>query len=316
MRRDPPDPADLLHFAAVADAGSFQGAADRLNVDRSVLSRRVAALESRLGVQLLRRSTRSLSLTEAGAAIAARARELRALVGEVRGIADDAQEQPRGLLRVVAATHFGHVVVLPAAARFQAAHPQVALELRLDNRRTDLVAEGFDLAIRIGAPADSSLIARKLCDNPLRLVAAPAFVARHGPIDTLAALLRLPAVSYRANGLEHRDLNALDERGQPRPLPLQHIAFWSNSGEALMAAVVAGLGWGCMPQFLAHADLQAGRLLALLPGVGLPPFHAAYAVYAQRRLPLRTRLFLQVLQDSIGTPPVWQREPPYPLLNQ
>ena len=307
MPSRPLDPADLLHFAAVADAGSFQAAADRLHVDRSVLSRRVAALESQLGVQLLHRSTRSLSLTEAGTAIAARARDLGALVGEVRRIADDAQDQPRGLLRISAATHFGSRVVQPAVARYQALHPQVAVELRLDNRRTDLAAEGFDLAIRIGELPDSSLIARKLCDNPLRLVAAPAFVARHGPIDALPALLRLPAVSYRADGLQHAALHWLDAAGRERAEPMPHIAFWSNHGEALLAAVVAGTGWGAVPAFLAHADLQAGRLVPLLPDVRLPPFGMVYAVYGERRLPLRTRLFLDLLQESIGSPPVWLR---------
>ena len=310
MPSRPLDPADLLHFAAVADAGSFQAAADRLHVDRSVLSRRVAALEAQLGVQLLHRSTRALSLTEAGTAIAARARELGALVGEVRRIADDAQAQPRGLLRISAATHFGSRVVQPAVARYQALHPQVAVELRLDNRRTDLAAEGFDLAIRIGELPDSSLIARKLCDNPLRLVAAPAFVARHGPIDALPALLRLPAVSYRADGLQHAALHWIDAGGRERAEPMPHIAFWSNNGEALLAAVLAGSGWGVMPAFLAHADLQAGRLVPLLPDVRLPPLGMVYAVYGERRLPLRTRLFLDLLQDSIGSPPVWAREAP------
>ena len=310
MPNDPLDPADLLRFAAVADAGSFQAAADRLHVDRSVLSRRVAALEAQLGVQLLHRSTRALSLTEAGAAIVTRARALDELLGEVRRIADDAQAQPRGLLRISAATHFGTRCVQPAVVRYQALYPQVAVELRLDNRRTDLAAEGFDLAIRIGEPADSSLIARKLCDNPLRLVAAPAFVARHGPIDALPALLRLPAVSYRADGLQHAALHWIDAGGRERAEPMPHIAFWSNHGEALLAAVVAGTGWGVMPAFLAHADLQAGRLVPLLPDVRLPPFGMVYAVYGERRLPLRTRLFLDLLQDSIGSPPVWAREAP------
>ena len=253
---------------------------------------------------------RALSLTEAGTAIAARARELGALVGEVRRIADDAQAQPRGLLRISAATHFGTRCVQPAVVRYQALYPQVAVELRLDNRRTDLAAEGFDLAIRIGEPADSSLIARKLCDNPLRLAAAPAFVARHAPIDSLAALLRLPAVSYRADGLQHETLNWIDATGRERSEPMPAVAFWSNHGEALLAAVLAGTGWGVMPAFLAHADLQAGRLVPLLPDVRLPPFGMVYAVYRERRLPLRTRLFLDLLQESIGSPPAWAREGP------
>lgn len=306
MASDPIDPTDLLRFTAVADAGSFQAAADRLHLDRSVLSRRVAALEAALGVRLLHRSTRAMSLTEAGAAIAARGRALGATLGEVQQIADDAQQRPRGLLRVTAATHFGQVVVVPAAARFQQAHPEVALELRLDNRRTDLAAEGFDLAIRIGELADSALIARPLCSNPLRLVAAPAFLRRHGPIDALATLLRLPAVSYRADGLEHSELRTLDTRGRAVAWPLQRIGFWSNSGEALLAALVAGMGWGCLPAFLAHAELRAGRLVALLPTQRLPPFGSVHAIYGQRQLPLRTRLFLEVLQDSIGAPPFWE----------
>ena len=265
MPTRPLDPADLLHFAAVADAGSFQAAADRLHVDRSVLSRRVAALEAQLGVQLLHRSTRALSLTEAGAAIVTRARALDELLGDVRRIAGDAQDQPRGLLRISAATHFGTRCVQPAVVRYQALYPQVAVELRLDNRRTDLAAEGFDLAIRIGELPDSSLIARKLCDNPLRLAAAPAFVARHGPIDSLAALLRLPAVSYRADGLQHAALHWLDAAGRERAEPMPHIAFWSNHGEALLAAVVAGSGWGVMPAFWPMPTCKPGAWCRCCP---------------------------------------------------
>ena len=194
------------------------------------------------------------------------------LLGDVRRIAGDAQDQPRGLLRISAATHFGTRCVQPAVVRYQALYPQVAVELRLDNRRTDLAAEGFDLAIRIGEPADSSLIARKLCDNPLRLAAAPAFVARHGRIDSLAARLRLAAVSYRADGLQHETLNWIDATGRERSEPMPAVAFWSNHGEALLAAVLAGSGWGVMPAFWPMPTCKPGAWCRCCPMCACRPW--------------------------------------------
>ena len=299
------DPEDLLRFLAVADAGSFQAAADRLLVDRSVLSRRVAALEKALGVRLLRRSTRSLSLTEAGSAIAARARKLQSLLDEVQQIADDTQQEARGVLRITSSTHFGNRCVMPALLEYQRLYPQVVIDLELDNRRTDLTAEGFDLAVRIGEPTDSWGIARKLCTNDVCLAASPEFLKRHGPINSLSDLTALPAVSYAAEGLRFAQLEYLDDMGVQRAAPMQ-VVFWCNNTEALLQSTLAGVGWGCMSRFLAHEDLAAGRLVQLLPDVQMPPYKSVYVVYGQRELPLRVRLFLEVLEASVARWAGWK----------
>ncbi|GAB2457979.1 LysR family transcriptional regulator [Comamonas humi] len=300
---DPIDPQDLLRFLAVAEAGSFQAAADRLHVDRSVVSRRVAALEKTLGVRLLRRSTRSLSLTEAGVAVAARGRRLHALLGEVRQIADETRLEARGLLRITSSTHFGNRYVLPAVLQYQRLYPHVIVELELDNRHTDLIADGFDLAVRIGEPKDSRIIARKLCSNPVCLVASHEFIARHGSVTSLPALLQLPAASYSAEGMCFEQLEYLDEMNARRSAPM-HVAFWSNNAETLYQAVKGGVGWGCMSRFVVHQDLVDGHLEQLLPQLLLPPYNSVYVVYSQRELPLRAQLFLDLLHGTV-TDDLW-----------
>jgi DNA-binding transcriptional LysR family regulator len=299
----PIDPQDLLRFLAVADAGSFQAAADRLYIDRSVISRRVAALEKTLGVKLLRRTTRSLSLTEAGIAVAARGRRLQELLGEVRQIADETCQEARGMLRITSSTHFGNRYVLPTVLRYQQLYPHVVVELELDNRNTDLTAQGFDLAVRIGEPKDSRIFARKLCNNPVCLVASHEFVARHGPITSLSGLLNLPAVSYSGDGMCFEHLEYLDEMNTQRSAPMR-VAFWSNNAETLYQAIKGGAGWGSMSRFLAHQDLLDGHLELLLPQLRLPPYNSVYIVYSQRELPLRTQLFLDLLHSAV-TDDLW-----------
>lgn len=300
---NPIDPQDLLRFLAVAEAGSFQAAADRLYVDRSVVSRRVAALEKALGVKLLRRSTRSLSLTEAGVAVAARGHRIQELLGEVRQIADVTCQEARGLLRITSSSHFGNRYVLPAVTRYQQLHPNVVVELELNNRNTDLTGEGFDLAVRIGEPKDARIFARKLCNNPVGIVASSDFIERHGPISSLSALLDLPAVSYSGDGMCFEHVQYLDELGVQRSAPMR-VALWSNNAETLYHAVKGGAGWGCMSRFMTHPDLLDGSLTLLLPHLRLLPYNPIYIVYSQRELPLRTQLFLDLLHNTV-TDDLW-----------
>ncbi|WP_240933124.1 substrate binding domain-containing protein [Diaphorobacter sp. HDW4B] len=194
---------------------------------------------------------------------------------------------------------------MPALLQYQRLYPQVTIDLELDNRRTDLTAEGFDLAVRIGEPTDSWGIARKLCTNHVCLAASPEFLKRHSLINSLSDLTALPAVSYAAEGLRFAQLEHLDDTGSLRASPMQ-IVFWCNNTEALLQATLAGIGWGCMSRFLAHEDLVSGRLVQLLPDVRMPPYKSVYVVYGQRELPLRVRLFLEVLESSVAQWAAWK----------
>lgn len=306
MHINPHASVDLIYFTVVAECGSFQAAADRLHMDRSALSRRVAALEHALGVQLLRRSTRSVSLTEAGRVIAGHGRSMRTIMQDVRQVADDNLQKISGALRICCATHFGAHWVQPVISRFLSRYPDVSVELQLSNRRTDLIAEGFDLAIRIGELKHSSLIARTLCSNPVLLLASPDFLRRHGPIEDVQTLLRLPAASYRADGIEHRTLEWFDAHGKQVSADM-HVVFWSNDPQALLQAACDGVAWAVLPAFMAFSALKQQALRRLLPELKLPEFGGIHAVYHQRLPPARVRLFIETLQEHIGYPPVWQQ---------
>jgi DNA-binding transcriptional LysR family regulator len=298
------NPQTLLSFLSVVEAGSFQAAADRMNMDRSVLSRRIAALEAELGTRLLQRSTRALSVTAAGQGLLVKARCLRDLLNEVQQIAEDSHETLRGRLRVTAPTHFGHLYVQEALERFLFLHPEVEGELRLEDRFTPLVAEGFDVAIRIGEPEDSSLVARKLVNHSLEIVAAPEFLTRHGTPGDVAELVKLPALAYRSEGVEAAHLHYLDRRGKRHQAPM-NIVYWSNSGQMLRQSAVVGLGWAILSTFLCHRDLREGTLVRLLPKLKLPDYAPIYLVTSHRDLPRRTRAFIDVLRQVVGNPPVW-----------
>lgn len=166
----------LLMLLEVVEQGSFAKAAEIRNIDRSVISKQISRLEDELGVRLLNRTTRSFSLTAAGAEMIKKAADLRELLGETLRMAENYHQEPRGLLKITASTIIGRRYLQPVINDFQKRFPQVEVELRLDDRLVDIVSEGFDLAFRIGEPKDSSLIARKIARNRLLILATPEFV--------------------------------------------------------------------------------------------------------------------------------------------
>ena len=166
----------LLMLLEVVEQGSFAKAAEIRNIDRSVISKQISRLEDELGVRLLNRTTRSFSLTAAGAEMIKKADELRSLLGDTLRMAENYHLEPRGVLKITSSTLIGRRYLQPVINDFQKRFPQVEVELRLDDRLVDIVSEGFDLAFRVGEPKDSSLIARKIARNRLLLLASPAFI--------------------------------------------------------------------------------------------------------------------------------------------
>lgn len=248
-------------FARVAQAGSFTGAARELGVRKSSVSRSVAALEAELGIRLLQRTTRRLSLTDAGRAYFDRARGALASLDEAWQAAASLGADPRGLVRVTAPTDLAPGLA-PVVAAYLRAHPAVRVEVSLTPRLVDLVEEGFDLAVRAGPLRDSSLLARKLADTELGLFAAPAYLARAGRPRRLADLARHDCVLYRAAGGAAR-WRLSGPRGEEE-VAVQGRAE-ADEFSFVRAAVEAGVGVAFAPVGTFAASVEAGAVERVLP---------------------------------------------------
>jgi DNA-binding transcriptional LysR family regulator len=250
---------DIALFAAVAEAGSFVAAAKRLRQPKSTVSRRLQVLELGLGLRLIERTTRRLKLTEAGAAFFERVQPALQALAEAASDARGSQREPTGLVRMATAVGLATPGFTRVLADYLARHPRVSLELELSDRRVDIVAEGFDLALRAGPLEDSAFLQRKLGFARTVLVAAPALLARHSAPRTPADLRRLPALAPPRQGAW-----ALTRGGERVELPAQGPLRVDNLLMLLQAAR-HGIGVARLPRFLCREDLAAGRLLALLP---------------------------------------------------
>jgi DNA-binding transcriptional LysR family regulator len=277
-------------FVRVVEAGSFVAAADRLGISTSSLSRMVADLEQHLGSRLLHRTTRRLSLTESGQAYYERCVTLLADVAEAEAIAGQSAAQARGTVRLTCSYSMAEQTVAPAIAAFVERHPAVKFELIVSDRIVDLVEEGFDLAIRVGNVGSDRLVARRLGSMQLVLCAAPAYLERHGAPAVPADLPRHNALTY-AYSAAPRVWRFHDVAGSAHDVRVAGNLH-ANSGDALRAAAIAGLGILYEPDFLLASALRAGQLVRLLPdftGAG----GEIWAVYPSRRhLSLKVRLFV------------------------
>ncbi|MEL7450325.1 MAG: LysR family transcriptional regulator [Pseudomonadota bacterium] len=291
-------------FVSVVGEGSFSAAARKLDMSPQLVSKYVAQLEERLGVRLLNRSTRRLSITEAGEACVERSRQLLADIEEMRSVVGDLTARPRGKLRINAPMSFGITHLTPAITAYQSAYPDVGVELDLNDRTVDVISEGYDLAIRITNLPDSSLVARRLAPTRLALCASPAYLARHGtPTDpeALANHNCLP-YSYAATGSSWQLM-----RGDERRTVAANGSFRANNGDALKAAALGGLGITVQPTFIVGEELREGRLARVLPEWKVPEL-SVYAVYAHRQyLSAKVRTFVDHLGEFFGSPPYWDR---------
>lgn len=248
-------------FACVVEHRSFSAAADAIGVSKATVSKAVARLEASLGTSLFHRTSRRLTLTDSGAALAERAGRILAEARAADDAARDAATAPKGLVRIAAPISFGIRFVAPAIADFIAAHPGIEVDLRLSDKRVDIVAEGFDIALRIAELPDSSLRARRLAPVAVRVVASPAYLAQHGTPKHPAELAGHPCFSYaNAIGAWHFR-HASGEEAAVRPAgPLV-----TDNGDAMIPALEAGLGIARLPDFLVDEGIAAGRLVEILP---------------------------------------------------
>jgi DNA-binding transcriptional LysR family regulator len=297
---------DLGLFLRVLDLGSISAAARSLGLSVAVASQRLKRLERTLGVRLLHRTTRRLHPTPEGLALAEQGRELvedlEALTSGLRRSATEVS----GTLRVTMSASFGRLYVSPLLPEFLLAHPRLRVSVDLSDQTLDLVRAGFDLAIRIGALDDSTLVARKLADNQRVLCAAPGYLRRHGVPRVPADLARHECILLSGSQGRQDTWRLRDRQGQETVVHVQG-RLESNFGEVIRDAVVAGLGIALHSTWHVCEDLHAGRLQRVLPDYALAD-SGIYALMPQRRLvPPRVRAFTDFLAARFGENPPWER---------
>jgi DNA-binding transcriptional LysR family regulator len=280
-------------FVRVVEQGSFARAAERLELSTSAVSRQVAELEQHLDVRLLNRTTRRLSLTEAGQAYHERCVQLLADLDEAEASVRPATIAPKGTLRLTCGVTFGERYLAPAIAEFAALHREISFDLDLSDRAVDLVDEAFDLAVRIGAPGSHSLVARRIGWTQLVCCAAPGYLERRGvpqspdelsSHDCLAyTYVATPSVwSFELPGGERRSIK----------VPIRHRA---NSGRMLVALAVAGLGVTMEPDFIVAPEVRSGALVRVLPQFAAPRSPIAAVYPSRRHLSAKVRTFVEFL---------------------
>ena len=289
-------------FAQVADAGNFSKVAIEQGLSNSAVSKYVATLERDLGVQLLNRTTRKLSLTEGGADYLLHCKYvLEYLADADRGVANRNIE-PRGTLKINAPMSFGLLHLGDVIADFSKHYPDVEIDLELSDNYVDVVEEGFDLGIRIGELRDSSLISRRLAPIRRLCCAAPAYLEAHGAPLHPDDLADHKCIHYGHRGwLEKWQMIGPDgEHSIAAMVPLK-----SNNGDVMKAAAVAGAGLVHMPTFITWRDVAAGNLVRVLPDYAAPEI-GVYVVYpSNRHLPTKVRLFIDALAARYGPEPYW-----------
>jgi DNA-binding transcriptional LysR family regulator len=292
----------LQIFTRVVETGSFTAAADRLGLSRAVVSKAVIELERSLGARLLERTTRRVRANEVGLAYYERAARVLGELDEADRAVRRLHQEPRGTLRVNAPLSFALLHLKPVVARYLDSNPEVTLALDLTDRFVDLIDEGFDIAIRIAALADSSLIARHLAPARRILCATPGYLDRHGRPDAPAALRDHRCLIY---GTAARDetwrLFTTDREESVRVSgPMA-----SNNGDMLACAAAEGIGIALLPTFIVGPDLQAGRLERVLPD-WRPSELGIYAVYPpNRQLAAKVRVFVDLLAAHFSGRPYW-----------
>jgi len=295
---------DLAVFAAVAEAAGFSAAARRLGVSKAMVSVAVTRLEARLGVRLLQRTTRRLSLTEAGAATLPHAQRAVLAARDAEEAASQALTSPRGVLRVNAPMTFGLLHVVPALGAFTKAYPEVKVDLVLDDRVLDLTEGGFDLALRIGTLPDSSLVSQHLARSRNVIVAHASYLARAG---VPAAPKDLPGHAALIYSLAATGARWTLTRGARSETVRVGGPLQANSSLALHSAVLQGLGLARIPWFVVGEDLARGRLVQVLPDWE-PPAQELHALTTSRdHQPRKTRAFIDAFRTRLGSPPYWER---------
>ncbi len=285
-------------YAKVVELGSFTAAAEALKLSKSVVSRHISMLEDALGVRLLNRTTRKLSLTEAGTVVFERASRIVAEADEAERDAVCIEGAVRGKLRINAPMSFGIRELGPVLPKFLARYPELVVDLALNDRLVDLMEEGFDVSLRVSRLVDSSFIARQLAPVRRLIVGTPAYFEKHGvpehPRDLASHTALLYTLLPRPETIEFKDAH-----GKALQVELKGPLLCNNA-DAMESALLAGLGISVVPDFICHEDLRSGRLVSVLDDWATPPL-TLHVIYPHtRHLSAKVRAFVDFAAEEFG----------------
>ncbi|GLR74004.1 LysR family transcriptional regulator [Aliivibrio sifiae] len=302
----------LSLFIDVVQQGSFTKAAALHDMDNSSLSKQIKKLETELGVQLLNRSTRSFSLTPAGEEILEQAHNLVSTIGHVQTIADSYHAEPKGRIRITAPLHIGQHYLQPVISQFMKRYPEVEIVLLMDDKRSDIISDHFDVAFRLGRLDDSSLIAKKIADIRAVVLASHDFIAQYGEPKTPEELVSLPSVIY-SNGSLTVDVVRCSETPDSGVFNNYKMKgnYKVNDVSTLLTAVQDGLGYATIASSNLARSIDEMQLTPLLTNYticnqGL----AVYAIYPHRQQTALVREFIAAVQSYIGESPRWEQHIP------
>lgn len=286
----------------VVEAGSFTGAARVLGVSKGHVSQRISQLEDRLGVRLLHRTTRRLSLTELGNLYYQRCRQVIEDLDEIEQAVSEYQQRATGLLKISSPNLLGEIHIVPATAEFLSANPGVEIELNFYSRKVDLVEDAYDVAIQVGARTDINVVNRPLAPTTFQLVASPAFLNRFGTPEAPRDLKHLRCLMFTEYGASKpwRFVRGDEE------ISVNAMCHWhSNSGHCLLAAARAGLGLAYLPDYFVAEDVAAGRLVRVLDEWGGIEREVVAIYQVRRHLSAKVKLFVDFLQQRFGEQRPW-----------
>jgi DNA-binding transcriptional LysR family regulator len=297
----------LRVFTEVVASGSFSGAGRTMGMSQTMVTKHIAALESRLGVKMFHRSTRRISLTDAGRNYLESSERILADIEAADSAVAADRVEPRGLLRLNAPVSFGCRQIAPLLSEFARSYPLVTVELGLNDRYVDLVEEGWDLAIRIGNLSDSSLVIRRIASCRTVVCAAPSYLAAHGVPRTLSDLAGHNCLGYTLGRSSGHGKWMFGSKGETPIAVAGHLR--ANNGDALRAAAVAGQGIIYQPTFIVADDLREGTLVALALDRPMQELDGVYTVYPPERHPAaKVRVFIDFLAGLFGPEPPWDRD--------
>lgn len=300
---------DIEAFIGVVETTSVSAAARRLGLSKSVISKRVSDLEAMLGAELLQRSSRRVAPTDAGLQFYQRACSILRQLDEAAEDVSAEHQALRGHLRIALPMSFGRSLIAPMLYPLLAQNPDLSMSLDFEDRRVDLLGEGYDLGVRIGRLPDSSLVARKLADSRRLIVASPGYLAEHGRPQSLDDLARHRCIAYANQPVAQQWAFEPARKGEPpRSVPV-HARISANNGEAICDMAVAGLGLAVLPDFIAAEPLRQGRLQVALSRPA-PLGEGVYAVFpASRHRSRKLRVVVDTLVAAFADPP-WTRDLP------
>ena len=290
----------LRTFVRVTELSSFTQAGESLGLPRSTVSEHVQALETLLGARLLQRTTRTVQATQDGRVLYERSKDLLAHMEELEGLFRQDEAQLAGRIRVDMPNAMARGLVMPQLPSFMARHPLVEMEISSSDRQVDVIAEGFDCVVRVGAQPDQSVVARKVCSMPMVNCVSPAYLQRYGVPETIADLAQHQLVHYvrplgaRSAGFEYLQGNKVQRVAMAGRVTV-------SSTDAYQAACLGGLGIIQVPLLGIRDLLASGELVSVLPDYLAPPLDVSMLYAGQRHLPLRVRVFMDWLAATLQT---------------